>query len=303
LFINGLINKNLVKSPKSLNEHRGINYYFLILLFAGIIIYGYGNANEPDVNSELDAYEVLILAAHIVATAIAFLIAKQFWGTGEKIFQWAYLALAIGMLGNFLGWSGWFFSETVLQIENPYPYWNDLGFLVWHAGALIHLRLTTHRFQKKLKPKQLAILFLIPSAIAGFYITAYSGETYVFQEDGPFIFNPEGIYIEFYDECNELCFFASIAFVFLNPMMFSYALVGYSTFRKGVLGPSWLLLILGIALTLFADIPYYFSELFGGYDRTHWYTMFYFASPVIMAYALYKHKDLRRKQKTTNESE
>lgn len=262
------------------------------MLFVGIIIYGYGNANEPDIDSALDPFEALILAAHIIATGIAFYIAKQFWGTGEKIFQNAYLALAIGMLGNLLGWSGWFFSEIVLQVENPYPYWNDLGFLVWHAGALIHLRLTTHRFRPKLTIKQIFVILIIPSVIVGFYLTAYSGETYVFNDDGNFMFNPDGIYIEFYDECDQLCFFTSIVFVFLNPLMFSYALIGFGVFKGGPLGVAWLLLILGIALTLFADIPYYFSELFGGFDRTHWYTMFYFASPVIMAYALYKHRDL-----------
>lgn len=286
----------------------GINSYFLIALFAGIILYGYGNANYPETETsddELDLYEALLLSTHVVAVSISFIIAKQFWGTGEKVFQKAYTALAIGMLGNLIGWTLWFYFEIYdPSVEgNPYPYWNDLAFLVWHAGALTHLRLTTHRFQPKLHPKQLFVLFIIPSVITGFYVIFYSGETFVMDEQGRLQFDPYGIKIEFYEECNQLCFVASIVFIFLNPLMFSYALIGFSVFKKSTLGPAWLLLILGLGLTVFADIPYYYSELFGGYEREHWYTMFYFASPTIMAYALYKHRDLRKAKPETKPPE
>ncbi|QLH02671.1 hypothetical protein C5F47_03395 [Nitrosopumilus cobalaminigenes] len=279
-------------SETSIKKPSGkINYLFLISLFVGIIIYGYYNSIEPDIDAEIDLFEWLLLAVHVVATTMAFIIAKQFWHTGQKVLQNAYLALAIGMLGNLLGWAGWFSLET-MGVENPYPAPNDLGFLVWHAGALIHLRLTTHRFQPKLTIKQLFVLFVIPTFFLVFYIMSYSGEAIFVDEEHGFQFKPDKIYIEFYDECNELCFYTSITFVFLNPLMLSYALVGFSVFRKGILGPAWMLLIIGIGLTIFADIPYYFMELYGGFDRTHWYTMFYFVSPLIITYALYKHRDL-----------
>jgi len=281
------------------NLRHKINYYFLVILFAGIILYQYGNGQEPEDDSVLDLYETLLLIAHVVATSIVFFIAKRFWGGEENVFGKAYLALAVGMLGNLLGWSGWFYFE-IHGVENPYPYWNDLGFVVWHAGALIHLRLTIHRFRPKIGAKNWFILLSIPSTIAVFYLHAYGGA--ITMEHG-FQFNYENFAIDFnYDgdgdgiaDCDGLCFATSMFFIFVNPLMLSSAIVGYSVFKKGILGPAWLLLILGIGLTVLADVPYYYLELYGIYERAHWYTMFYFASPVIMAYALFRHKDLLSK--------
>lgn len=307
-----------MSESKTVSPRGKINFIFLGILFVAVIIYGYYNLTDvdttlflplsveidPETNEKitkgLTIYELAILGAHVVATTIAFIVAKQFWHTGQKILQNAYLALSIGMLGNLLGWVGWFyFALFDPNVDNnPYPYWNDIAFMVWHAGALVHLRLTTHRFQPKLNPKQLFVLFVIPVSIAGIYVVNYSGEAFLIGDNGEFTFNPNGISVDFdeaaeYTDCLQLCYVTSISFVFLNPLMFSYALVGLSVFRKGILGPSWILLILGIGLTLFADIPYYYSEVFADFAQHDWYTAFYFASPLIMAYALYKHRDLK----------
>ena len=277
------------KSESSDIKH-GINYYFLAALFAMVIIYQFGNGQAPEDDNDLDIYEASLLTVHAVATTIAFLIAKRFWG-GENVFGKAYLALAIGMLGNFIGWAGWFYFEAH-GVENPYPYWNDLGFVIWHVGALLHMRLTTKRFKKKIGAKNWFVLLIIPSVIALFYLIGYGGG--INYDENGLMFSSH-LYYDFDDpetECDRLCFVTSIFFIFVNPLMFSAAVVGYSVFRKGILGPAWMLLIIGIALTVLADVPYYYLELYGIYERSHWYTMFYFASPLIMAYALYRHKDL-----------
>ncbi len=52
-------------------------------------------------------------------------------------------------------------------------------------------------------------------------------------------------------------------------MVLSYAILGASIFRKGVLGVAWLLLVVGILVSTVGDFWYYYLEVFEEYSDLH----------------------------------
>ena len=72
-------------------------------------------------------------------------------------------------------------------------------------------------------------------------------------------------------------------------IMLSFAVFGASVFRQSVLGTVWLLLAIGLALFAFADVWYYYLEIFEEFTDLHVVNPIWIASFLTLIYALYKH--------------
>ncbi len=263
-----------------------INYYVITAIFAGILIYSIGNALEPDIDPALDVFEALLTAGFGAAAIFSFFVAKRYWGS--KIFGRAYLSLAIAFGGYFAGWLLWFVFEIGYQVENPYPYYPDIGYFAYFPFSIYHLRTNIHYFKPKLSAQQKITIFAIPIVVTIVYAIFGLIPIEVPQGIGSVIFHPIPEYDwEFYKE-----YVVGSVAVFLTTMIFSYAVVGAQVFRGTVLGNAWGLLLVGFALNTFADVRYYFFELFGIFDRADIATPMWLAATVVVCYALYKHRDL-----------
>jgi len=263
---------------------KGINYYVIAIITVGIIIFLIGNSVEPEVEDELDFYELLSSLGFIAATIFAFLVAKRYWGS--KIFGKSYLSLALGYLCYSIGWNLFWVYEIYYQVENPYPYYPDIFFIAFYPFTIYHLRKNFKGFQKTLSKEQKFIIIIIPIVFSSTY--AFFGLFLVEAEGGleNFVIKPLPDYGETYFKE----YLTGLVFVFATSLTFSSAIVSTQIFRDTVLGGAWGLLLLGILLNTAADIYYYIFELFGGYVRENPVTGIWLAGTVFVCYGLYKHR-------------
>ena len=78
--------------PDSRASYVGINYYVLAAMFAGIVVYGIANFYEPQIDSQADLFEIIYSLSQFVTGALAFVVAKKYWGSkvfGRLIWRWA----------------------------------------------------------------------------------------------------------------------------------------------------------------------------------------------------------------------
>ena len=85
-------------------------------------------------------------------------------------------------------------------------------------------------------------------------------------------------------------FYYGIIFIIGASLILSFAVVGATIFKQGLLGIAWLLLVVGILLNAIADVWYYVLEIFGEYFNAHPVTVVWYVSNLMMIYALYKHQ-------------
>lgn len=264
----------------------GINYYVIAAIFVASVFYTVGLAIEPDIPEELDFFEVILTISFAAAAVFGFIVAKRY--LGSKVFGRAYLALAIGYAAYFVGWALWFVYQVHYEVENPYPYYPDIFYFAYYPFAIYHIRTNVHYFKRKIESKQKFVIFSIPVVITLLY--AFFG--YVPLEAPNGIFSTTALPIPEYDLDFHKEFWVGAAFVFATSLVFSYATIGAQVFRGTVLGPAWGLLLVGFALNTFADIPYYYFELFGIFDRADPANGMWVAGTLIVCYALYKHRDI-----------
>jgi hypothetical protein len=263
-----------------------INFYVVAGLFVIGLAFLVGNAFEPDIAEELDFFEVILTLVYAVAAAFAFNVARRY--RGSQIFGRAYFALGIAFASYFIGWVLWFVFQVWLNVSNPYPSYPDVAYFLFYPFSIYHLRTNIHYFKRKLDKRQLFTLFSIPSTV--FLIYLVLGLFPVDASEGVFALkiNPHPGYEP--DFVNQ--FIGGLVYVFMTTLVFSYSLIGVQTFRGTVLGTAWGLLMVAFALNAAADLPYYFAELVGSYERPSMITGLWFSSMIIACYALYKHRDL-----------
>ena len=260
-----------------------INWYVVGVIFVLIIFFDIANSIEPQIEEELDFFEITRVLGFLAVALFSFVVAKRYWGS--EVFGKAYLALAIGYSLYFLGDSLWYVFEIGYQMENPYPYYPDIGYFGFYIFALYHLRTNVHYFKRKLDSKQKKFLVLLPLTLALLYSIGSLIPIEVSGGIATLRFLPIPDYdITFYKE-----FFAGLGAVTATTLAFSYAVIGTQVFQAGKLNNAWKLILVGIGLNTLADVYYYYSELFGDFDRTNPVHGIWVASTMILCYALYKH--------------
>lgn len=152
-------------------EKTDINYYVVTAIIVAIVLFDIGNSMEPQVDSQLDFFELMRILGFGAAAIFAFSVAKRYFGS--TVFGKAYVALGIGYGLYFLGDALWYIYQVGYQVTNPYPYYPDIGYLGFYPFAIYHLR-TNISFMThgKLSTTQKAVLIAIPSVLLSLYFIA-----------------------------------------------------------------------------------------------------------------------------------
>ena len=270
-----------MKEP--LKTESKINWYVISIIFILIVAYDIANSIEPSIDAELDFFEITRMLGFLAVSLFSFVVAKRYWGS--SVFGKAYLALAIGYTFYFFGDLLWYVFEIGYQVENPYPYFPDIGYFGFYPFAIYHLKTNVHYFKRKLDTNQKKILFLIPFGTALIFTI---GSLIPFDVSSG-LASLKILPVPVYDQTYYIEFLTGLAFVIATTLTFSYAIIGAQVFQTGQLSTAWRLILIGIGLNTVADVHYYFTELFGGYDRTNPVHGIWMASTIILCYALYKH--------------
>lgn len=240
----------------------------ILLLILGIVvtfqIYLYGAYPNPDDASKL--VDVISIINPLIASVVAFIVAKKYWGS--KIFGKAYLVLAIGLTMNFLG-------ETVYGIYDTLGYDTNFGpmdilFYAFYPLVLTHLVLNIRFFKPKISLFTKIWVVAIPAAI----ISVYSILSFEKQGEANFTF------------------YTGLIYVVMSSIILSGTLLGARVFKQGVLGKAWLVLLIGIILQTSGDVWYGYLDTFDQYTLTHPMNLLYYASYMVITYALYKHQKI-----------
>ncbi|MDH3610837.1 MAG: hypothetical protein OEM79_03645 [Nitrosopumilus sp.] len=268
---------------ENIQSEMKINYYVIAAITIGILIFIIGNSIEPEVEEELDFYELMTSLGFAAVVIFAFFIARRYWGS--KVFGKSYLALALGFVCYNIGWNLWWFYEIWYHVENPYVALPDVFFLAYYPFVIYHLRKNSKYFSPSTTRSQKLIIVLTPIIFSSIY--CFFGLAHVSADGG--LGTIQISVFSTYDSQFYTEFFTGLVFVFATSLTFALAIVATQIFQKSVLGSAWGLLLLGILLNTVADLYYYINELFGGYVRSDPVTGIWLAGTVFLCYGLYKH--------------
>lgn len=240
-----------------------INYKIIFLIIATTVIfqlaiYFLGNDDHRD-----QIIYVVSIINPLAAAIAGFAVAKRYGSS--KTFGKAYFSLACGFLCAGLG-EIVYFVFTMAGIET-FPSIIDVIFFMMYPLILIHLIICIKFFKPKIKPVELLWMILIPVVVVSTYITSSSSEQEI-----------------------DLGFYFTIIYVLEPALVLPLAILGAKTFRGGVIGIAWIILVLSIIVLAIGDVWYSYLEIFGEYDLLHPVNAFWYAGYWIVAYALIKHK-------------
>ena len=244
-----------------------INYKILILI-AGIMAafqaYLYYAFPKPDDASRL--VDIVSIINPSFATIFGFYIAKQYHGSA--VFGTAYLFLALALAVNAVGETIYGIYDT-LGLDTTFTI-ADIVFYSFYPLVLVHLILNIRFFKPKISFITKAWVVALPIVITTVY--AYLSYSKVGHPD--------------------LTFFSGLTYVILSSTVLSGTMLGARVFKQGVLGVAWLVLLIGIILQTTGDIWYGYLDTFDQYTLTHPMNLCYYASYLVIAYALYKHQKI-----------
>lgn len=242
-----------------------INYWVVLLIIGLTISFQIAlyYINGDEITDQI-IYFVSIVNP-LSATLASFMIAKRYSST--MTFGRAYLALTCGFLSITIGEILYFVYEAILQIE-PYPSPADIFFFLQYPFVLLHLIINTRFFKPKIHVRELLWMVLIPTSIISLYISSSLSQI------GDANFD----------------FYYGLIFAMEPAIVLPFAILGAKTFKGGILGPAWLILVIAIISFTIGDVWYYYLEIFGNYDLLHPVNLFWYAGYWIIVYALFKHK-------------
>jgi hypothetical protein len=242
-----------------------INYKILILI--GVIVVSfqtylyYAFPNPGDASKLVDVVSVINPS---IAAAFGFYTAKKYRGT--EVFGKAYLALAIALALNAVGESIYGVYD-VLGLDTTFTV-ADIVFYSFYPMVMIHLFLNIRFFKPKISKITKAWVIAIPIVITSIY-------SILSIEDATNI---------------DAMFFAGLAYVMLSSSTLSGTMLGARIFRQGILGVAWLVLLIGIILQTTGDVWFSYLDSFGTYTLVSPVNLCWYASYMVIAYALYKHQ-------------
>jgi hypothetical protein len=237
----------------------------LIILGVGIMIYIALNTIDEDTAGNL----AFVLSVGIASTVaiMSFIVSKRYWGT--NVFGKSYLSLGLGFLCYAIAEVMYYTFDLFLGID-PYPSIADVFFFALYPFSIGHIILNLRFFNTKVPNHAKVWIPLIPII----FFLLYSSLS--FQET---------------DEVN-FDYLYGIIFVIGASTTLSLALLGAITFRQGLLGTVWLLLLLGLLLNAIGDLWYYSLEIYGFYFDAHPVTILWYVANFLIIYSLQKHKSI-----------
>ena len=264
-----LLFENNLKSNEVENTIQStINKKILLLILGLALVFQSFVYIAPEGDDKEYIIASISIVNPLIASIMSFTVAKRY--SGSLVFGRAYAFLGISLLMMFLGEIAWYTYVFGFGIEEPYPSIADVFFFAFYPLAMVHIILNVNFFKTKISTQNKIWITIIPIAI----IVAYTQ-----------ISLSSGIELDF-------DFFYSLAFVIVSSVVLTLALLGSIVFRGGTLGNAWILLLIGIFLTTFGDVWYFYLELLDGYYSGHPVELLWYASYWTMTYALYKHKKI-----------
>lgn len=242
-----------------------INYKILLVILGLVLGFQLYVMSVPEEDSDLAITAVSIINPGIAAVA-SFWVAKKY--RESEVFGKSYLSLGLAMTMLVAGEFTYLYYQFVLKTE-PYPSVADIFFFALYPFLFYHLAKNIKFFKPKLGIATKTLIAVIPISIVGIYsFLAYA-------------------------EAGEANFDYYYGFIFVtgSSIVLSAGILGARIFRQGVLGVAWLLLAIGIVLTTVGDVWYYYLEVYDQYDIKHPVNLFWWASYMVIAYALYRHQD------------
>jgi hypothetical protein len=248
------------------------------------LVFIIGNSIEPEIEEELDFYELMTSLGFASVIIFAFFTARKYWGS--KVFGKSYFALGLGFVFYSIGWNLWWFYEIWYHVENPYVALPDVFFIAYYPFVIYHIRKNSNYFKSPIEKSQKLIIIFTPIIFT--FIYGFLGFFQV-NVDGGLATIQISAYPN-YDDQFYIEFFTGLVFIFATSLTFGFAIVASQIFRTTVLGHAWGLILLGILLNTVADLYYYINELFGGYVRSDPVTGVWLAGAVFLCYGLYLHR-------------
>lgn len=241
-----------------------INYKILILI-AGIVIsfqaYLYLAFPKPDDASRL--VDVISVINPAIAASFGFYVAKKYRGT--KVFGKAYLALAIALALNATGETIYGIYD-VMGMDTTFTI-ADIVFYAFYPMVLVHLILNIRFFKPKISRTTKIWTVSIPIIITGIYAVLSTQKENV-----------------------DFTFFSGMIYVVLSSVTLSGTMLGARIFKQGIMGVAWLVLLIGIILQTLGDTWYSYLDSFDNYTLVHPVNLCWYASYMLISYALYKHQ-------------
>jgi len=214
--------------------------------------------------ADLTGY-VFTMTVYLFVGIASFLVVKYHYGT--RVFRRAYTALGIAYLSIFVAEVIYFIYDFYLQID-PYPSLADPFYFALYPFTIIHLILNIRFFKPKITHVEKIPYILLSMGIITTYVILS------LQELGEPNFD----------------FWYGLVFVIGAAITLSFAIFAARIFRKGFLGITWLLLVLGITALTIGDVWYYYLEIFGEFTIVHAVNLFWYTGSLIMVYALFNHR-------------
>ena len=150
-------------------ERKSINYYVIAGILIAVLIFIFLNSLEPQIDYQLDFFELMFILAYAAPAVFSFVIAKRYWGS--KVFGKAYLSLGIAYALTSIGAALFDYYQMFSKIANPYPYYPDIFFSTFYPFAIYHLQRNTRYFNMgKLKRRQIMLLIVIPLGVTSIYV-------------------------------------------------------------------------------------------------------------------------------------
>ena len=209
---------------------------------------------------------VLLVTTSLAVSVSCFIVSKIYGYS--RIFGMSYLILGVGYFFAFVGELSFVYYVDMLGEESP-PILGEISFLILYVLILTHLAINMRYFADRLFSYQKILLYVIPIVI----VLSYSY----------FVFDTGDVYY------SELPY--SLVAISLSSLIVSFAVVGFTLFKKSGLMIAWVLLLVGLFVGTIGDIANYYLVALGdiesisNYSTTTWVT-----SNVMMIYALYKHQ-------------
>ena len=254
-------------SKSSFLSKNKVNYKVITIIVGIAIIFQIFNVYIiPQELDELDPIEILLTTSYVISAIVAFSLAKKY--TGSKIFAVAYFFFGMGELMIVLGEIVWNYLE--ISGMTTYPSIADVFYFGVYPFLILHLVLNIRFFKRKIGVKTKTWLVVFPVSII--MVSAF----FMFTEIGEIGFD----------------FYYSMIFITEASILFTLSILGASVFRNSYIANVWAVLAIGLCISSFADIWYYFAEVLGTYDRTHTTEFLWLLSTMVMIYAIHKHRKL-----------
>lgn len=240
-----------------------INKFIILgIIVVGIAIFAsFQTSSEEEVGILAFVFSVVFAATVAV---FAFIVSKQ---NETGVLAKAYFFLGLGFTSYVIAEVLYYTFELVLGIE-PYPSIADIFFFALYPLLLGHLILNIRYFHSGYSKFQKIWIPGIPILAMIVYVT---------------------MSFTVPDAEANFDFYYGLIFVAGASITLAYTILGAITFKEGVLGTVWLLLVLGLMINAAGDIWYYHLEIFGEYYDAHPVTVVWYVANMFMIYALYKH--------------